>query len=93
MNLFLLCINTFVSVAVLVHAMCTLNKMTKQTNYFYWIGYLILAAGSFYVALGPLYGHYKTQWSEVMFNTGAALVLIIGWWLREKQKANGGGEL
>lgn len=86
LGLLLSIINSFIGAAVLAHSLCMLNKMHKQTNHAVWFGYILLAVSAFSVAIAPLYGDNHILWSELMFNAGAGLVLIVGWRLQEKQK-------
>jgi hypothetical protein len=87
---FLLIVNILVGWVVVVHATCSINAMTRQTDHVYRLGYILLAVSALAVVVGPFYGYTKPQWSEVLFNAGAGLVLIRGWWLREVRTPAGG---
>lgn len=72
----LLGVNLAAGVALLAHAVCTINHMSARTNHVVRIGYILLAVGATGIVLGPLYGHAEPQASEVITNAAAVLVLI-----------------
>lgn len=75
-------VNLAASAALFTHAICVLNRMTWHTSHLLRVSYIVLALGAAAVFLAPLYGYLHPELSEVLTNVGAALVLIIGRWLR-----------
>lgn len=74
-------VNMLAAAALLVHAVCAINHMTRRTNHILRVAYILLAAGAFAVLLGPLYGYRMPQPAEVVVNIGAASVLLARVWL------------
>ncbi|MPS27554.1 MAG: hypothetical protein E2576_10975 [Alcaligenaceae bacterium] len=77
----MLIVNMLAATALLVHAVCAINHMTRRTNHLQRVGYVTLAAGSFAVLLGPLYGYRVPPPAEVAVNLGAVVVLLVRVWL------------
>ena len=86
MTYFLLAINFVIGSFMLGFSLYMINKMSKDTSHLLRVAYIILAAGSFSIAAGFLYGYTKPQWAEVIYNAGAAIALIEMW--REREKKN-----
>jgi hypothetical protein len=79
--IFLLILNILVGLSLFVHAICVINRMTRTTNHFLRLGYVVMAVGAMGVVAGPLYGYTSPRWTEVLLNLGVAIVLITAWQL------------
>lgn len=77
--------NAIACVAVLVHAVCVINHMSRKTNHFIRLAYILLAVGTLGVLVGPLYSSLAPMPAEVLVNAGAALALIVGTHRRQKK--------
>ena len=59
------------------HNMPTLTRLSLS----------VLAVGAFSTASGFLYGYTSPEWSEILFKSGAALLLVSGW-IEQRKLAN-----
>ena len=78
-------INFVTGAALLVHAVCVINRMSKATNHLIRLAYILLAVGALGVVMGPLYSRSIPAAAEVIIKVGAALALIFGAYRRQKK--------
>lgn len=71
----LVTLNLLAATVVLLSSVLALNSMSRNTCHFIRAAYVLLAVGSFYILIGPLYGYSQARASQVVLNVGIAVLL------------------
>jgi hypothetical protein len=69
-------LNVVVSLGILIHCVCVINKMASQTPFIYSFAYILLAVGSFAVVIGILYGKLSNEPQEICMNVGVLIICL-----------------
>ena len=77
--------NLAVCTALLVHALCVINHMTRTTNHLIRLAYILLAVGGLGGIVAPFYGYSAPLIADAIIKSGAALALIVGTYRRQKR--------
>lgn len=78
-------INLIAGAALLVHAVCVINHMSRRTNHIIRLAYILLAVGALGVVSAPLFGCSAPLVAETIIKVGVAMVLIVGTHYRQKK--------
>jgi ABC-type polysaccharide/polyol phosphate export permease len=78
-------INLVADAALLVHAVCVINHMSRRTNHLIRLAYILLAVGALGVTSAPLFGYLTPLAAETMIKIGTGMALIVGTYRRQKK--------
>ena len=79
-------LNVIVSMGILIHGVCMINKMGGHTPFIYSFAYILLAVGAFAVVIGILYGKLSNEPPEICMNLGVLIICLCDTYFPHKKE-------